>query len=156
MPTCTLDCTSEGASRASRVLWLITKQTDRDSAGRAPRWTWPFTSKSQPSRGTKSACTFIVLTHISRRWRVVLFGFTTGEQQEQKAFCRAGQVQKLHLNRTCLVIRLSRSYIFLLLTKAVSAETSFLPDIVYAVWETSLKYIGKRLLLFCQYKPCFH
>lgn len=46
--------------------------------------------------------------------------------------------------------------ILLLLRKAVSAETSFHPDIVYAVRETSLKYIGKSLLLFCQYKPCLH
>lgn len=100
------------------------------------------------------------------RWRVVLFGFTPRKQLEQKAPCRTIQVTvrtRYSLwvlsctswvqSNNCLDEKLD---VFLLLTKAVSAETSFLPGIVHAVWETSLKQIGKRLLLFCQYKPCLH
>lgn len=114
---------------------------------------------------TKSACTFIILTQVSRDWGVVLFGFTTREQQEQKTLCRASQVAVRMRYRIWALACTQRVWSYdclgqrldiFLLTKAVSAESSFLPDTVYAVWETSLKYIGKRLLLFCQYKPCLH
>lgn len=102
----------------------------------------------------------------SKRWQVVLFGFTPRKQQEQKGPFRASQVTVRTRNSLWVLACTSwvqsndcldqKLVIFLLLTKAVSAETSFLPGIVYAVWETSLKYIGKRLPLFCQYKPCLH
>lgn len=96
---------------------------------------------------------------------LVSFGFTPGKQQEQKAPCRMSQMTvrtryspwvltctSWVQSNDCLDEKLD----IFLLTKAVSAETSFLPGIVHAVWETSLKQIGKRLLLFCQYKPCLH
>lgn len=114
---------------------------------------------------TKSPCTFTVLTK-SRRWGGVLFVFTPRKQQEQKAPCRMSQVtvRTRHSlwvlactswvqSNNCLDEKLD---IFLLLTIAVSAEMSFLPGIVHAAWETSLKQIGRRLLLYCQYKPCLH
>lgn len=117
----------------------------------------------------ESALTFTALTQVptggKSREAVVLPGFTTSEQQEKKqgftGLPGGLQEQVLHLSPclhvTCLLIWLSRAEDgYSLLRKAVSAETSFHPDIVYAVRETSLKYIGKGSLLFCQYKPCLH
>lgn len=159
MLTCTLDCTSGGARSASRALWLY-HQADR------ALFCWQVTAMSpalhekvtaregdllyyqislhlysfDPSQRGGKWC-YLVLLQGSNKSRKAL----SGRARWQSGPGTASESLPAHHGSSQTTVLIRSWLFFFFLTKAVSAETSFLPGIVYAVWETSLKYIGKRL-----------
>lgn len=163
MLTRTLDCPSGGARSTSGPGGLLPRGQTVDGS----QW-WTQTSTRLAGGNalpTKSSCSFTVFIPVPPGWAMggkELPAFATTEQQEQKPLCRAIQRHAGPATASELtsapwtVCPHQKMEIILLLRKAASAETSFHPDIVYAVPETSLKSIGERLLFSCQYKLCLH
>lgn len=169
MLTCTLDCTSGGARSASRALWLY-HQADRTLfCWQVTPWAQPFMWKSLPRRGicftTKSPCTFTVLTQVKEVGSgVICFYSKEATRAESPLQDEPGDSQDqgqplspcLHIMGPVKPLSWWEAGYFSSYDKSSVSRKKFLPGIVHAVWETSLKQIGKRLLLFCQYKPCLH
>lgn len=162
MLTCTLDCTSGGARSTSGHSGLSPRG---QTVGGSQRWTQMSTRLAEGNAfPAESSCSLTVVIPVPLGWAMGgkgLPAFATTEQQEQKPPCRAiqrhaGPATASEPTSVPWTVCPHQRIEIILLRKAVSAETSFHPDIVYAVQETSLKYIGERLLFSCQYKPCLH